>query len=47
MKNAVVHRASCQRHEVPEDVITMPVTGGVAKELQELRFVLLWCECQG
>lgn len=44
MKNAVMQAASRQRHEVSEDVIAMPVAGGVAKELEELCFVLRWCE---
>lgn len=40
--NAVVQAARGQGHEVPKDVIAMPVTGGAAKELQELCFVFWW-----
>jgi hypothetical protein len=47
VEDAIVHRAGGKRHEVPKDVIAVPVTGGLAEEFEKLAPMLLGAKCQG
>jgi hypothetical protein len=47
VEDAIVQGAGGKRHEVPKDVIAMPVTGGLSEELHELCPVLWGRKCQG